>query len=278
MNPWRSELLASVRAISGGLLFGVPLLYTMEVWWIGSHTTPTQMAFLLALLVLPVFVLNQTDGFRASRDVRPLDAAADTVEAVAIGIVVTACVLLLLRELTGSTPVEVGMGKVLYEAVPFCLGVSVARHFLGGERSGADRDDPKESEGTVSRTLADLGATTIGAVFLALSIAPTDEVPMLASAMTPLRLLALMVVSLVTSYSIVFVAGFSGQGRRHVQRGPLQHPITETLVCYLLALTVAAALLWLFQRGLEPRADYIARVVVLGFPAAVGGAAGRLAI
>ena len=48
----------------------------------------------------------------------------------AIGVVVTAAVLVLLRELTAETPAEVWMGKVLYEAVPFCLGVGVARHFL----------------------------------------------------------------------------------------------------------------------------------------------------
>ena len=115
VGQWRLELLTVARAVSGGLLFGVPLLYTMEVWWVGSHTTPTQMALLLAMLTAPVFVLNRTDGFRASRDVRLVDAAADTLEAVAIGIVVTAGVLVLLRELTASTPIEVALGKVLYE-------------------------------------------------------------------------------------------------------------------------------------------------------------------
>ncbi len=283
-GQWRRELLTVARAVSGGLLFGVPLLYTMEVWWVGSHTTPTQMALLLAMLTAPVFVLNRTDGFRASRDVRLVDAAADTLEAVAIGIVVTAGVLVLLRELTASTPVEVALGKVLYEAVPFCLGVGVARHFLGGGRSGADSDDGSASSESTARedaagvTVADLGATTIGAVFIALSIAPTDEVPMIASAMTPLWLLALMSASLVTSYAIVFVAGFSGQDRRHTHQGVFQHPITETVVCYLLALAIAGVLLWLFQRGLQSRSDFAARVVILGFPAAVGGAAGRLAI
>lgn len=287
VGPWRRELLTIVRAISGGLLFGVPLLYTMEVWWVGSHTSPMQMAVLAAMLAAPVFVLNQTDGFRASRDVRILDAVADTVEAVAIGVVVSAGVLVLLREVTASTPIEVALGKVLYEAVPFCLGVGLARHFLSGSRAGPDdgddggdaaSGDSTPTQNRLSATLVDLGATTVGAVFIALSIAPTDEVPMIASAMTPLSLLALMAASVVTSYAIVFAAGFSGQDRRQSQEGLFQRPITETVVCYLLALVVAAALLGLFQRDLQPWDNLLAGVIILGFPAAVGGAAGRLAI
>ena len=42
-NPWRSELNDIVRGGCGGFLFGIPLLYTMEVWWIGSSATPAMM-------------------------------------------------------------------------------------------------------------------------------------------------------------------------------------------------------------------------------------------
>ena len=77
-GPWRAELAAVVRAASGGLLFGVPLLYTMEVWWTGSHTTRAQMLAVLGLLCIPVLALNKTTGFRKSRDVRVRDAVADT--------------------------------------------------------------------------------------------------------------------------------------------------------------------------------------------------------
>jgi putative integral membrane protein (TIGR02587 family) len=181
----RDELLDVVRAPSGGLLFGVPLLYTMEVWWTGSRTTPIQMAVLLGLLILPVFVLNLTAGFRAQRDVRVRDAAADTAESVVIGIVVTAVVLILIRQITTDTPIGAALGMVLYESIPFCLGVGVARHFL---RGGRDANDDDEGSGGSNRgggtgggdargrpgggrtdaldgTLADLGATVIGAAW-----------------------------------------------------------------------------------------------------------------
>jgi putative integral membrane protein (TIGR02587 family) len=280
------ELINAVRAASGGLLFGVPLLYTMEVWWTGTHTTPLQMLTVLGLLALPVLVLNKTAGFRAKRDVRIRDAIGDTVEAIAVGIVVTAGVLMLLHEITPDTPLRTALGKVVYESVPFCLGVGLARHFLHGVRSGPEDDedggsgsgDSSSDASTLSPTLADLGATILGAAFISLSIAPTDEVPMIASAMTPTAMLVLIAASLATSYAIVFVAGFANQEARHAHEGAFQRPLAETLVSYLVALVVAALLLWLFQRGLTPWTDFLTRVVVLGFPAAVGGAAGRLAV
>jgi putative integral membrane protein (TIGR02587 family) len=127
-------------------------------------------------------------------------------------------------------------------------------------------------------TVADLGATLLGAAFVALSIAPTDEVPMITAALSPTWLLVLMAASLLSSYGIVFVADFGNQEGRHTQLGAFQHPITETVVSYLAALCVAGALLWLFQRGVDPPSDLLARTIVLGFPASIGGAAGRLAV
>jgi putative integral membrane protein (TIGR02587 family) len=278
----QSELTVLVRAASGGLLFGVPLLYTMEVWWTGSHTNPRQMLIVLALLCVPVLALNKTTGFRISRDVRTRDAVADTVVALAVGVIVTAVVLVLLQEITPDTPLRSALGKVVYEAVPFCLGVGVARHFLHGGRADPDADDDadpgEQPPAPLHPTLSDLGATTLGAAFISLSIAPTDEVPLIASAMTPTWLLALVGMTLLTSYAIVFAADFHGQDQRHTQDGPFQRPITETVVSYLVSLVVAGLLLWLFQRGVRPSADLLTRVVVLGFPAAVGGAAGRLAV
>jgi putative integral membrane protein (TIGR02587 family) len=286
-GPWRDELVAVVRAISGGLLFGVPLLFTMEVWWTGSHTEPAQMLLVLVLLFVPLLALNLTEGFRSRRNVHLVDAAADSVVSMAIGVMVTAAVLVLLREVTRDTPLSSALGKVVYEAVPFCLGIGVARHFLRGGRSEENAPDDEDGDGgggdveeggALAGDAADLGATVIGSAFIALSIAPTDEIPMIASSMAPSWLLLVVGCSLLVSYAIVFVAGFAGQERRHGQEGPLQHPVTETIVSYLVALAVAGLLLWVFQRGLAPASDLLARVVVLGMPAAVGGAAGRLAL
>ena len=126
--------------------------------------------------------------------------------------------------------------------------------------------------------MADLGASSIGAVFIALSIAPTDEVEQVSSSRGPVWLLAIMAASLLIAYAIVFVAGFTGQSRRRTSTGLLQHPVIETLASYVVALMVAAVMLWLFQRADLPSHVTLSHVIVLGLPAAIGGAAGRLAI
>ena len=91
-NQWSSELNDIIRGASGGFLFGIPLLYTMEVWWIGSSTKPLQMSIAIATTFLVVFLLTRTEGFRKTKDIRWLDAAIDTVEAIAIGIVCAALI------------------------------------------------------------------------------------------------------------------------------------------------------------------------------------------
>ncbi len=282
---WTRELADLIRAASGGLLFGVPLLFTVEVMWTGQHTSPQQALVVLVLSIAVLLVLNRTAGFRASSDTTLRDAAIDAVEGVALAIVLVVTMLALLGEVDPSTPLSVILGKSVYEVLPVCVGIGVANSILREQSSEDDaaEDQPatvQASKGpaTLNATIADLGASLIGAVFIALSIAPTDEVPMLTASRNPLWLLAIMAASLLSAYAIVFVAGFSGQSRRHAQPGLMHHPLIETLASYVVALFSSLAMLWIFQRADAPWRVTLAHVIVLGLPAAIGGAAGRLAI
>lgn len=284
----RREVDDVVRGVCGGMLFGIPLLFTMEVWWVGGRSTPGLLYGVLAATFVVVFLLNRTSGFRSTRDVRVADALKDSVEAVAIALLCAFAILVLIREIHGDTPVQDAIGKVVYEAAPFAIGVGLARHFLRGDRNAGDgAGDADEGErdeaaagSSINATVADVGATLLGAVFVAFNIAPTDEVPMITAALTPAWLVALVLTSLGVSYAIVFAAGFSSQSSRRAQRGAIQHPVTETVVCYLLALVAAVAMLWFFQRWSsdDPFDMVLHQAVVLALPAAVGGAAGRLAV
>ena len=67
--------------------------------------------------------------------------------------------------------------------------------------------------------------------------------------------------------------------RRRQSPGPFQRPITETVLAYLTSLATAAGALWLFGQ-IEPGEDWFVaftKVVVLGLPASIGAAAGRIA-
>ncbi|MEC4818856.1 MAG: TIGR02587 family membrane protein, partial [Scytonema sp. PMC 1069.18] len=291
-SQWASEINDLIRGASGGFLFGIPLLYTMEVWWIGSRATPQMVMLTLVILFLVVLLLNRTEGFRLRRSYPnspPYDAFTDTVEAMAIGLFCSAFMLVLLREVTLETHLKEGLGKIVFESVPFTLGVTLANQFLGDthhsaepqERTGgqASRETNKTSD-KLSATLADIGATLIGATVIAFNIAPTGEIPMLSAAVSPPWLLAIIASSLLISYGIVFEAGFSNQQKRRQQRGIFQKPLSETIMSYLVSLVAAAFMLWFFQQLSfnDPWTLWLEHTLLLGLPGAIGGAAGRLAV
>lgn len=281
-NVWRSEINDIIRGTCGGFLFGIPLLYTMEVWWIGSLAKPQLMMTAIALMFIGVFLLNKSEGFRKrQRRKRPYEAVVDTVEAIAIGLACSSFILFLLQELTIETPLKESLGKIIFESVPFTLGVALANHFLGdAEGSNGGETEKKKPKSEISATLADLGATVIGATVIAFNIAPTDEIPMLAATVSPSWQLAIIATSLIVSYGIVFQAGFADQQKRRQQKGIFQRPSGETIMSYLVSLLAAAMMLWFFQKLTlsDPWTMWLDHTLMLGLPATIGGAAGRLAI
>ncbi len=281
-NVWRSEINDIIRGTCGGFLFGIPLLYTMEVWWIGSLAKPQLMMTAIALMFIGVFLLNKSEGFRKRRRrKRPYEAAIDTVEAIAIGLACSSFVLFLLQELTIATHLKETLGKIIFESVPFTLGVALANQFLGDTEGGNSREtENKTPKSELSATLADLGATVIGATVIAFNIAPTDEIPMLAATVSPPWQLPIIATSLIISYGIVFQAGFADQQKRRQQKGIFQRPSGETIMSYLVSLLAAAMMLWFFQKLTlsDPWTMWLDHTLMLGLPATIGGAAGRLAI
>ncbi|MDY7015715.1 MAG: TIGR02587 family membrane protein [Cyanobacteriota bacterium] len=285
-RAWSKELGELAGGASGGFLLGVPLLYTMEVWFIGSHVQPPRLLGILAVTYAIVFLLNRVEGFRDSHREGWLDAAAESVEALAIGIVCAAGMLVVLQKITLQTSFNEALGKITFESVPFALGVALSRSILSGDRwlssnsPTSERKKHPKRQGLRQETLSDMSATSIGAVIIAFNIAPTDEVPVLAAAASPPWLLVIIAVSLLISYGIVFASGFTDQAKRRQQQGLFQGPLSETVFSYLVSLGASALMLWFFQQLSlsDPWELWLRYTLILGLPATVGGAAGRLAV
>ena len=228
-----------------------------------------------------VFMLNRIAGFRETPDQDWQSDATDSVEAMAIGLLCAGFMLVLLREITLETPLNEAVGKIVYEGVPFTLGVALANQFLSGDENQPENTNSSAANhGHLRATLSDVSSTLIGAIIIAFNIAPTDEVPMLAAAVSGLWLLGVMGASLVISYAIVFAAGFTNQAKRQQQRGIFQRPSSETIASYLLSLLAAAGMLLFFDKldSQTPWQTWLSYVIILGLPATIGGAAGRLAV
>ena len=227
---------------------------------------------LLANIHLTYFAgFKQETTFRSS--------VGQAVDALAVGVVASLTVLLVLNRVAVTDPLDATLGKIVLQTVPLSIGASVANLLLrpGEGREGND-DGGKQSPWRA--VLNDMGATAAGASFVGMAIAPTEEIPMLAAEMSYAHELALIALSLLLTYAIVFESGFDPQAGGAGNEGPFHRPITETALAYLVALLVAFLILFLFDQiklG-DPLTSVVSQTLVLGLPAAIGGAAGRLVI
>ena len=161
------------------------------------------------------------------------------------------------------------VGLVALQAVPGAMGALLARRQLSGAKDG-DTDEDSASY------VGELFLMAAGALFLALNVAPTEEMVLIAYKATPFHALGLIVVSLVLLHLIVFRAGFAGQEEA-------DHPVRAflhfTLPGYAIALMVSLFVLFIFGRiDGHWLPGMVQNIIVLGFPAAIGAAAARLLV
>ena len=285
-DNWQAEIKEIISGASGGFLFGIPLLYTMEVWFIGSYVRPSMLLSILAVTLIVIFIINRIEGFRPQESETLPGAIAETIETLAIGMVCSALMLIILKRIDLQTSLTEALGKIIFEGVPFSLGVAFSRSLLSGD-SEVDLDKENNQSGSKDKsqmswqdTIADFGATLIGALFIAFSIAPTDEITVLAASASSPWLLVIMFISLLVSYCIVFASQITNYQQRLQQLGVFQSPVSETVISYLVSLFISMLMLWFFQKVAfgDPWYIWLRYSIILGLPASIGGAAGRLAV
>jgi putative integral membrane protein (TIGR02587 family) len=265
----RKFFISLARAVGGALVFSMPMLMTMEMWWLGFYVNDLRLALFLVmsfpLLVGLDYFSGFKDTFRISGDV--LDASV----AVAVGFVSGALFLLLFGEISPGMSIDEVVGKVSLQAIPAAIGATLARAELG-----STHENP-EFEATDGTYAGDLFVMAIGALFLAFNLAPTEEIVVIAHRLSGLHVIALMALTLALMHAFVYAVEFRGQaavpeGTRHASLF-----VRFTVGGYAVALLIALFVLWTFERTTgAPARDVIATAAVLGFPAGIGAAAARL--
>lgn len=276
-GSWYEELRGLVRAFSGALLFGIPLLYTMEMWWIGDAARPGHMALTLGIALVANFALVTAAGFKEEKAL--FSRIEQTLDSVAVGTVGSALVLLTLNQLNPDQSGQAMLGKVVVQMLPLSIGASLANILFQGDTAREGDDEGSRMPSWWQALVNDLGATAIGATFIAANVAPTAEIPMLAARMEFWHVLALIILTLFSGYVIVFASGFDPAAKRDREH-LFQHPATETILSYLVSLIVAFGVLALMKQinADQSPSFVLTQTLVLGFPAMVGGAAGRIAV
>lgn len=274
-QPIQKSLREYARGIAGGLIFSMPLLYTMEVWWIGLSADPLRLAGSMVVTFLLLLGYNRYVGLRSDAGWREI--MIDSVEEMGIGIVTAAGVLLLLGRIGPHTPTEELMGKVIVEAMTIAIGVSVGTAQLGSKEEDDGEDTGMSGDHHHRMTFgAQLTIAFCGAVLFAMNIAPTEEVLLIASEISPWETLLVAVVSLCIGIGILYYIDFTGSRRFVADGGRWKVPMGG-IVMYAIALAASTLALWFFgqldNQGNEIR---VAEIVVLGLVSTLGSSAGRL--
>ncbi|MBA2253615.1 MAG: TIGR02587 family membrane protein [Chloroflexi bacterium] len=261
-----------VRAVGGGLLIGLPLLYTQEMWSHAFALPGWKIVTLLAVAYAILVGYNHAIGFR--RDLSFREVLIDSVEALGIGILVAFTALLLLGRIEPGTSLRDAVGKVALEGIVISFGAAIAAGQLRAQNDeGSAGDEGNDDADPFQRLYVAAG----GALIFALNVAPTEEPVLIGIESGPWLLLGVVIATLLVTLGLVFYADFRGGHTITASDTPLDHPVSETLAAYAISLAVSWLLLWAFGR-LEGAslAAIVAMTVALGVVASLGAAVGRL--
>jgi len=263
--------IALARAFGGAIIFSLPMLMTMEMWALGSSLDPVRLALFVVTMIPLLVGLSHFGGFEPTFDW--IDDTVDAFVALAVGFVTSAAVLALFDEIGPEMSRGELLGKIALQAVPGSIGALLAEGQLG------QRDAQAESELTHAGYWGELFLMAVGALFLALNVAPTEEMVLLAYKMSAWHALGLVLLSLTIMHAFVYAVGFRGQADVAVgtPRGSLF--LRYTLVGYVVALAMSLGMLWVFGRTDATGAQHVLMAaIVLAFPGAIGAATARLII
>lgn len=259
------------RVLAGAAMFSLPILMTMEMWWLGFYLDRVHLVQFALVNFLVLVGLSRVSGFEATATWG--DDVMDAFAAYAVAAVWSAAILLFLGIISFSQPPGELIGKIAVESVPASFGA-----MLASKQLGRTPDDP-DARRTRATYWGQLFLMLAGALFLGFSVAPTEEMILISFLMTPAHSIALILLSIALLHGIVYTVGFRGQEQPD---GPVEFWSVFarfTITGYAIAALVALYLLWTFGRIDGTNSPQVAAmVVVLAFPGAIGAALARLVV
>ncbi|HZH32865.1 MAG TPA: TIGR02587 family membrane protein [Pyrinomonadaceae bacterium] len=280
------------RGVAGGLMFSLPLLYTMEVWWAGLNAHPWRLAAYILATFLLLLGYNRFAGLR--HDAGITEVVMDSVEELGMGFIIAAVTLYLLGRVTHGMALNEIVGQIVIEAMTVAIGVSVGTAQLGG--GGADASEVDEDAQAKGRKRSGKAGRTdggcdgepelhfggqmllalCGATLFAANVAPTEEIVMIAVEISWMRLLGLAFVSLLIGALILHYSEFRG-AREFVRTDDFGAIVAGSVATYAVALVASGMILWFFGRfdGVTLYTS-LAQTIVLSLAATLGASAGRL--
>lgn len=263
------------RANAGAILFSFPLLMTMEMWRLGFSISGYRFALFILLTLPLMFGLSYYDGFEDTQTF--VEDIRETFIAYFVGFVISAVLLYLFGVIKWEMSADEIVGKVTLQAAVAGIGAMFTQSLLGPNSATVQTAEKHKRRLHYS---GQLFLTAAGALFLSMSVAPTEEMSLISYQMNYWQVLGLAVLTIGVMHAFVSAADQKRQKHRLVDKASHRHLFFRlTLVSYAVVLLISFYILWTFG-SIEGMgiAEQLKVAVVLGFPAAVGGGASRLII
>lgn len=279
-KPIKESLAEYAQGVIGGLLFSFPLLYTMEIWYAGFMAQPYQLIVMMLATFLLLLGYNRFAGMHPGTSWK--NVVIDSFEEMGIGLVMSFCILLMLNRIQlGENSLDEIMGKVITEAMFVSIGVSIGTAQLGNSAKEEDREPSEAEKAGIDRRSGKVALVVLalcGSIIVGGSVAPTEEVLLIAVEAKPYHILMIALASILLSLIVCYFSDFKGIDRPDDQP-TLYEIVFETCLTYCTALIASTFVIWYFF-GFSDTAfwNILAQCVVLGLIASLGASAGRLLI
>ena len=275
VRPVSETLKQYGRSVAGGLLFAVAAIYTMEIWWQG-YTTPPYVV--LTTFVGTLVVLVAYAHYAGMRDEKTLFSdVSEAVESLALGFLLSVLILKLIGQLPSEASWFETVSRVVMVGVNASIGVAVGSTQLGADPD--EKSDSEEGEKSEQEEKGSIGHEVVlsflGAILIASSVAPTEEILLIGVQAAPWQTLTIAVLSFGIALGVISYTNFKGSGSGgSVFAGG---PFGDACVTYAVGLLAAAALLWTAGRfGETSFSASLSMIIYLGLPGALGASAGRM--
>lgn len=261
------------RGMIGALLVvGLTFFYTMEAWWL-AWVLPLQHLIVYTVAGLGIVLLiSRNIGFREEDERRskiPLpNLVVEYSEILFQSFVAAFLGLFMLGLIQWGDPTIAIVRLGLLEVVPLGFGAALSNRLF------AETDQSASEQVDFPRNVA---IFSLGAVFVAATIAPTQEIDLLSAHTTWLREVLTVLVSIGVVYVVLYELGFRGQSGRVYDSRVWE--LGTTFMVYGISVVMSALLLWSYGHFIHATLPVaVQETIVLSFPAATTAAGAQVVI
>lgn len=242
--------------------------------WALGFSIEWHRLMLFIIFAVPLLIgLSYFIGFEDTADLT--EDVIDAFVAYAVGFITSTVLLFLFGLLNFEMSPDEIIGKISIQAVVAAIGAMLAQSQLG--MSDKDKKD-EEKKKRHTRYAGEIFLMLVGAIFLSINTAPTEEIILLGYKMPDVQVIGVAIFSMIMMHAFVYKVGFRGQEKRRPEDTSFWSLFLRfTVTGYAVVLLISFYLLWTFGRmdGLNLE-DALKISIVLGFPGAIGAAASRL--